>query len=281
VLMIGASLLMITILILTQSREGYISLTLTLPMLILIGLPSERRLYGLAVLTFLAIILGVILALHWGTVRTWIVGNGVSADSAFSLDSLSARLEIWSNAFYGIQDFPFTGMGMNIFRKEMPLLYPLVNISPEMDIGHAHNEFLQAGLDLGIPGLIAFIALYIITFWMLIRTWKCMRINLQPSALGQGVAIPSTKPRGRFSVIDISPFVDTGLIQMVVLGLGVGLLAHMLWGLTDAMALGARPAFIFWILLGLISGLHQQAQERWAVKDNSIFSKRPANGLGK
>jgi hypothetical protein len=42
--------------------------------------------------------------------------------------SLADRLEIWSRAIYGIQDFPFTGMGMNAFRKVVHVLYPLLTI---------------------------------------------------------------------------------------------------------------------------------------------------------
>jgi hypothetical protein len=103
--------------------------------------------------------------------------------------------------------------------------------------------------------------LYIFAFWMLIRTWQSARFNVQPAALGQRTAIPSTKPRCWVSVLDASLLADARLSQIVVLGLGGGLLAHLLWGLTDAMALGARPAFVFWIILGLINGLHQQAQE--------------------
>ena len=42
--------------------------------------------------------------------------------------------------------------------------------------------------------------------------------------------------------------------------LGVGLLgglaAHAAYGLTDAVALGAKPGFIFWLLLGLASALY-------------------------
>jgi hypothetical protein len=72
-----------------------------------------------------------------------------------------------------------------------------------------------------------------------------------------------------FLLIDTSPLANTRLVKIAVLGLGGGLLAHLLWGMTDAMALGARPAFPFWILLGLISGLHQQAQEhRSSVKSS-------------
>jgi len=35
----------------------------------------------------------------------------------------------------------------------------LFTISPEQDIAHAHNIFLQTATDLGLPGLIAYLAL--------------------------------------------------------------------------------------------------------------------------
>jgi len=37
------------------------------------------------------------------------------------------------------------------------------------------------------------------------------------------------------------------------------LLGTLVYSLTDAIALGARPGFIFWLLLGLIAGLHRLA----------------------
>jgi hypothetical protein len=51
--------------------------------------------------------------------------------------------------------------------------------------------------------------------------------------------------------------------------------------MTDAMALGARPAFMFWILLGLISGLHQQAQDNRLVVDGNVSTTEAGNGLDK
>jgi putative inorganic carbon (HCO3(-)) transporter len=251
VLMIGATLWTIAIFILTQSRGGYIGLALTLPTLIVIALPPRWRWYSGAILALLAIILGVLLASHWEAVRIWVTGSNLAEDPALSLNSLEGRLEVWSRAIYGIQDFPFTGMGMNAFRKVVPVLYPLFSISPEVDIGHAHNEFLQAALDLGIPGLVSFLALYIGAFWMLVDLW---RKGMQDGFL---------------------PY------RVVILGLGGGLLAHMLWGLTDAMALGARPAFLFWVIMGLISGLHKQVQDDRLVVDGNVSPTGAENGLGK
>jgi O-antigen ligase len=124
-------------------------------------------------------------------------------------------------------------MGMNTFRTVVHVLYPLFTISPDKDIGHAHNEFLQAGLDLGLPGLIAFLGLYIGAFWMLVEIWgKRERLN-------QGIF-------------------PLNIQKITVFGLGGGLLAHFIFGLIDAVPLGARSGFLFWISLGLISGLYLQ-----------------------
>jgi putative inorganic carbon (HCO3(-)) transporter len=232
--------------VLTQSRGGYIGLALTLPLLILVALPRRWRWISLIALVFLAILLGFVISSHWEVVRAWVAGSDLTADPALSLNTLDARLEIWSRAIYGIQDFPFTGMGMNAFRKVVPVLYPLFLVSPDKDIGHAHNEFLQAALDLGIPGLIAFIAIYIIAFWMLVDIWRNVpTFNASPPGRTPGRCEHSRRVQ-----------------RAMVLGLGGGLLAHMLYGLTDAVALGAKPGLLFWMLLGLIAGLYGQMRAR-------------------
>ncbi len=227
--------------LLSQSRGAYIGLALTLLVMILIALPPRWRRISLAILALLVIVFGILLTSHWETVRVWATGSDLASDPAFSLNTLDFRLEIWPRAIYAIQDFPLTGMGMNTFRKVLPVLYPVFTISPEFDIGHAHNEFLQAALDLGIPGLIAFIALCIVAFWMLRDIWKEL----------SGVGQPG------LSFLD-SPT----LAKAIVLGLGGGLFAHLLYGLTDAVALGAKPGLLFWMLLGLIAGLYQQMHSK-------------------
>ncbi|MFQ5343985.1 MAG: hypothetical protein ACE5F6_20785 [Anaerolineae bacterium] len=39
-------------------------------------------------------------------------------------------------------------------------------------------------------------------------------------------------------------------------GPAAGLLAHQIFGLTDAFMLGAKPGIVMWILMGLITGLY-------------------------
>jgi putative inorganic carbon (HCO3(-)) transporter len=139
---------------------------------------------------------------------------------------------------YGLQDFPITGMGMNTFRRLIYVLYPPYAAGPETDFAHAHNEFLQAGLDLGLPGLVAYIGLYLGAFAMLVQSWRMLR-----------------------------PQVVRAFVRACLIGLGAGLWAHCVYGFTDAIALGARPGFLFWVLLGLITGLFLKIQREdgiWA-----------------
>ncbi|MCX6035353.1 MAG: O-antigen ligase family protein, partial [Chloroflexi bacterium] len=241
ILCLAATFFVAAVFLLCQSRGGYIGLALTLPVLLLIALPPRWRWYSLALLALLAIVLGILLASRWEAVRIWVTGSDLAADPALSINSLAGRLEIWSRAIYGIQDFPITGMGMNVFRKVLPGLYPLFRIGPDVEIGHAHNEFLQAALDLGIPGLIAFIALYIGAFWMLTDIWKTTR-----------------HPHLITDHYSLFPVPCSLVTRTLALGLGGGLLAHLLYGLTDAVALGAKPGVLFWMVLGLIAGLRRR-----------------------
>ncbi len=141
--------------------------------------------------------------------------------------NITGRMELWSRALYGIQDFPFTGMGMNTFRKVMPVLYPTFLTSPDVDVAHAHNHLLQAALDLGIPGLIAYSAIWLIAATLLVRVYR--------------------RP-GR------------SLHRPVAAGLGAGLIAHFVFSLTDAIPLGAKVGILFWFTLALITALHHVAR---------------------
>jgi putative inorganic carbon (HCO3(-)) transporter len=230
-----ATLFVGAVFILTQSRSSYIAVIITLLILFSIALPRRWRWVLFGCLILMAILLGFLLSEEDIVLaQDWLIGKGLKGSEELSLNLLEKRLEIWSRAIYGLQDFPFTGMGMNTFREVVHKWYPLFLIPLSEDIGHAHNDFLQAGLDLGIPGLIAFIALYIGAFWMLADIWR--NVPTPVLSLVEGFNVQ----------------------RATVLGLFGGLLAHMLYGLTDAVALGAKPGVLFWMLLGLVSGLHAQ-----------------------
>lgn len=216
--------LVLAVFVLTQSRGGYLALAASALAGGLATLVWQRRWRWAAAGLGLALAAG---ALVWGLGGSAALGAlpGVGQGAA-SLDTLASRAELWSRALAAIQDYPFTGMGLNTFRTVVQADYPLFLLRPSFDVAHAHNEFLQAALDLGLPGLIAFLSLNGLGFVL------AAEIARRSSAEWQRVA---------------------------ALALAAGLLAHLLFGLTDAVALGAKVGILFWLLLGLLAGLFHQA----------------------
>jgi putative inorganic carbon (hco3(-)) transporter len=88
-----------------------------------------------------------------------------------SLSGLDGRLEIWSRGLKMIQDFPITGIGTGTFGPVADVLYPLYLAEPG-SVPHAHNLFLQIAVDLGIPGLVFWLAILMTN---LALAWKLFR----------------------------------------------------------------------------------------------------------
>jgi putative inorganic carbon (HCO3(-)) transporter len=230
---VGAGALLLILLfefavfIFAQSRAAYLGLgaAVLLVFLLLLQIRLGWTRFAVLIAGFGALSGGVILAL-WEKIAASVSNLFTQfGQSLLSLGTLGTRQLIWAGAVTALKDFQVTGMGMNRFREVFFLLYPTIGMQNTRDLGHAHNELLQAGLDLGVPGLVAFIAIYLVSFAMLYQIYRCTRR-------------PGT--------------------QWIVLGLSASLLTHFLFGLVDAVSLGAKPGLLFWLLLGLVAGLYQQ-----------------------
>ncbi|MFN2138464.1 MAG: O-antigen ligase family protein, partial [Candidatus Promineifilaceae bacterium] len=171
--------------------------------------------------TILAVLVMAALSFSWGRwlllagllgglISLFFLGNQLMfAPSAVSVETigLQGRLEIWSSGIAALSDFPFTGTGLNNFRQLVHVLYPLPSVSPTLDIAHAHNHLLQAGLDLGIPGLVAYMSLWLVAAGLL---WYALR---QPGSTNHS-------------------------LRVLQIGLAGSLSAGWLFGILDAVALG-------------------------------------------
>lgn len=210
-LIIASILAMVAVLALCKSRGGLMGLAAAL--LVLIALRWRR---GWLAMPLAALASGLVI---------WQVGlarviNALTLTR--SIGGIEGRLEIWSRALYIIQDFPFTGIGMGTFRQVANSLYPFFLAGPNAEINHAHNLFLQIAVDLGLPGLAAWLAIAAIVMgaaWQIYRHGKSLHENW-------------------------------------LTGLGAGLVCSQtaLWvhGLTDAVTWGARPAGLVWVIWGVV-----------------------------
>jgi putative inorganic carbon (HCO3(-)) transporter len=233
----------VALLALTQSRGGLLGFLVGL---FAVGVLAGRRWRRLTLAAAVALaLLGTILVARAGSeqVGQILLGSTSAAPGEANISG-ETRIEIWSRALYAIQDFPFTGTGMNNFRRLVPVMYPLFLIGPEEDIAHAHNTWLQIALDLGLPGLIAYVAIWLITFALLIDVIR--------------------HSRDRW-------------LRTVTLGIFGSLTAYSLYGMTDTIAPGARPGFLFWTLLALATASWKLARREMEVaKTASPGEAKPA-----
>lgn len=212
-------------LLLTQSRSAIGGVTLAL--LALIGV--------FQVWFRVALIVGALGAAYYAytlgpeRVSDLILRAGDERLSSVPDLTLSGRLTIWEEGLALVRQQAWTGTGLGNFdlvRSDVG-----VESSPELQkrlVIHAHNEFLQAAVDLGVPGLVAFTALLACAFGCL---WGLSQHAKERVVRGLAGAILA------------------------------GLLAHQIFGLVDAIALGAKTGFVFWVLLGLTGRLWVDERE--------------------
>jgi len=231
----AAGLAGVATLILTNSRAGWFGFGASLIALAVLwaligsGRPVRVIVLGLASAALVGgLIAGVLLLPPTPAGGASDAVPGLQMGEVAQQLSLESRVEIWSRALYALQDFPFTGVGLGTFRRVVNLLYPLFLTPPEVDIAHTHNVFLQAGVDLGLGGLVAYLALVIIAG---VTGWQVARQT-------------------------------GGFLRLVAVGLVAALIGYHVYGMADALALGSKPSVILWMILGLIASLANRHDNR-------------------
>lgn len=152
------------------------------------------------------------------------------------LGGFSERIDVWARAVTIIQDFPFSGVGLGGFGDTIAWLYPLYPV-PKEAVSHAHNLYLQIGVDLGLPGLIAWLAAFI-GVWAALHGFYTQR---------RGMAAANWMQRA------------------LALGLLGSLAALAVHGLMDAVTWGmVRSAPLVWVVWGLAAALTVEAGQESA-----------------
>jgi putative inorganic carbon (HCO3(-)) transporter len=213
-----ALVLSLITLALTQSRGAILG---TVVGLLALAIWRERRFAWL----ILAGALGLIILISAGQ-------GSALAEFLLRMDArngtLASRWEVWQRGIMMVRDFPFTGIGIGTYNVIAHSLYPFFIAAPDEVVAHAHNNLLQVAVDLGIPGLIAYLAL------------------LTGFVVCAARAYRSSK--------------DNGVCALIA-GLGFGMLAHQTFGLTDAFILGTKPGVLIWIFYALAAVGHARRAE--------------------
>ena len=193
--------IIISVLILTQSRSSWVGLLLTC-LILLSTIPKGKKLGIILIFLFIA---GYLLLLGF---------DKIPLGAKEAKRSMTLRMELWSVAIETINEYPAFGIGMNQIRQLPSVGY---------ERSHVHNHLLHTAAEIGIPGLVAYLAILIGAGFMCFKIWRES---------------------------------NTGWMRMTVLGLGYGQLAHFIIGSVDSIPLGAKVGIYFWFSLGLITAIY-------------------------
>ncbi len=205
---LSSFLIMGFVILLTQSRGSFAGLFLSSWLLLAAGRRIPKKvLVGFAVFIVAAFIL------YFSLIGT----HHLPYADLEARNKLVARVNLfWGPAVRTMAENPWFGIGLNRVRE-----FPQVGDYQ----AHFHNQLLQTGAELGIPALVAYLALIGGAGFLCRRVWKRS---------------------------------SRGWMRLSALGLGCGQCAFFFFGLMDAVPLGSKVGIFFWISLALIAGLHNR-----------------------
>lgn len=206
-LMTVAAGLFASVLVLSQSRSAWVACVTGVA--VAVALTTRRA----------ALTIGAFVGAFALLAGAWFMPE---ADSPSGL-SMHGRTELWSRALMAIGDFPVTGLGMNVFRHALDVLYPVFSHPPGRDVAHSHNGVLQLALDTGLAGMTACVAL-----------WATLLTLLTRVARG-GATVP---------------------VRAWGSGVLAGMVSQAVFQATDAIPLGAKVGALWWIAAGVAMCLH-------------------------
>lgn len=199
---------MVLYLALSLSRSGVLAVNVAFLFLLWMRRPA----WGIAALGVMAL----------GSIGAYLLLPRSVTDTLFSslLSTFNGtgetRTEIWRQALQAIAGAPLTGIGLYNFVAIFRYNIDLPPDSPFV-ILHAHNMFLQAALDLGLPGALAYVLLL------------------------ADVAIHAARAGRR----------RNGAAAGICFGFAAALLAFGVYGLFDTIPLTSRVAWLTWFSVGM------------------------------
>jgi O-antigen ligase len=224
-LALGALVSFIVGLVRSGSRGGFLAF-LAVGVFLLVkhkGIPVRLRVGS--------IVLAVVVMSAFGTAQYWKLMRSIlspETDYNWSGNSDRGRIEIWKRGVGYMLTHPLTGVGPNDF--EYAEGKSQLN-KERLERGRGwvwtapHNSFVQIGAELGVTGLLLFVAILYSLFRYLNRAAKAIRARAGPGA-NDRVAMAMAIFGSLLAYMIAGFFLSQGYAAMLygLLGLGVGLL---------------------------------------------------------
>ncbi|MDD4772456.1 MAG: O-antigen ligase family protein [Eubacteriales bacterium] len=153
------------------------------------------------------------------------IGNMADSSTAY-------RVNIWNGSIDMIRDFLWGGIGAG--RGAFTIVYPSYTLAGIESAPHSHNLYLQITIELGIFGLIAFLA---VVFLLALSTFTFLS-KKPPVDAGHG----------------------SGEARLVCAAGFAGITAILVQGMTDYVWYNYRIFLIFWLVAGLTAAVKRSSE---------------------
>ncbi len=174
-----ATLLVVVAVLGTLSRGALLGLLAMGALALAAGMVRLRTALGISVVAGVVVL--AVLAVAPGLVATSLEQKGVVAGQ-----NVSERLDLWAAAGRMTLESPVVGLGPGAFSQHHD---EYTSALPE-DVNHpldvAHNTWLEVSSELGLVGLLAFVALLVVACG---TAWTCWRRTREPLAAGTAAGL--------------------------------------------------------------------------------------------
>ena len=244
---------MLVVLYLTQSLGAWVAIALALLFVLAFAVRNRKILLigsGILVVVLLA---GTFL---FRTQLTNLLTEHHTSESAKGVQTVSTvtkRIYLWESALRMIHDSPWVGYGMDnwlchysqnticdthyhYWIEQDPVTHRDTGLRYEPFLSHPHNIFLHVWVSIGIFGLLAFIAVLVLFFWLFSRIIRRL---------------------------DANAYKGSEYLRWMTIGVGAAMFAALVQGQVDSAFLEQDLSFCFWILVTVLLLLRVYSETAW------------------
>src|SRR5436309_3091112 len=210
-LWLAAACLALIALALTLARAAWVAALIGLVVFSVAAGPSpwRRRVILLAAAVVVVASVGLLVSRAGPPAAIW---SHVIASGDFGSGSVAQRVYIWSRTLGLIASRPWLGWGLEtlgtVFPYDRASLLQVFGPRPTI-IDKAHNDLLQMAVSIGIPGALAYAAVWGLVAWSAGRTWRRAAEESRVLAAGWLAAIIAylVQAQFSFSVVALAPII--------------------------------------------------------------------------
>ena len=249
-LAIALCLPLVLVLYLSQSHGAWMAIVAAILFIAIFSI-HDRKVLIVGALLFL-IVSGLAFAVFHTRIISFLLDSHVNVQG---ISTATKRLYLWKTALNMIHDSPWFGYGMDNWlchysRNTVcyipglkhywilidPVTHAPTGLMDEPDLSHPHNVFLHVWVSIGVFGLLAFIVLLVLFFWLFIRVLSHLRLTESDHNL---------------------------LLQGMIIGIGAAMFAALVQGQVDSSFLEQDLAFCFWTLVAALLLVRVLSETSW------------------